>query len=225
MRRRIESAGPDLFAAGDAAFSVTASNAELTSQSLPVALIDSPLVDETRTLLENRATTLGSLLASERAVEYVACLRAFVDFRERHEPEPLHEDIETAVCGEDASPAARAAFKSDIRQLKGWGLVEERIEKERLRGYRDTRRTKFRYKLCDDAAAFVEWLKERRAHDLDPSSGDETGHLLDIQRSLLAELRRMVRKVSPGLVDYRTRPSPSCRSWDYSWSVSDAASE
>ena len=191
MRRRGESTGVDLFAA-----------AESASLSIPVALIDSPLVDDTRALLENRAVTLGSLLASERAVEYVACLRAFADFRERHEPEPLHKDIESAVCGEDASPAARAAFKSDIRQLKEWGLVEERIEKERLRGYRDTRRTKFRYKLCDDAAAFVEWLKDRRAHDLDPSGGDETGNLLDIQRSLLAELRRMVRKISPGLVDY-----------------------
>ena len=192
-RRRTEGETADLFTAADGNAEQVAAvgKADGTSPSLPIALIGSPLVDDTRTLLENRATTLGSLLASERAVEYVACLRAFVDFRERHEPEPLHEDIETAVCGEDASPAARAAFKSDIRQLKEWGLVEERIEKERLRGYRDTRRTKFRYKLCDDAAAFVEWLKERRAHDLDPSGGDETGNLLDIQRSLLAELRRI----------------------------------
>lgn len=202
--RRTEGETADLFAAADGTGqSIPAvGKVDGSSLSLPIALIDSPLVDDTRTLLENRATTLGSLLASERAVEYVASLRAFVDFRERHEPEPLHEDIETAVCGEDASPTARAAFKSDIRQLKEWGLVEERIEKERLRGYRDTRRTKYRYKLCDDAASFVEWLKERRAHDLDPSGGDETGNLLDIQRSLLAELRRMVRKVSPGLVDY-----------------------
>lgn len=190
-RRRAGGETGDLFVAADG-----------TSSSLPVAQIESPLVDDTRTLLENRSTSLGSLLASERAVEYVACLRAFVDFRERHEPEPLHEDIEAAVCGDDAPPVARAAFKSDIRQLKEWGLVEERIEKERLRGYRDTRRTKFRYKLCDDAAAFVEWLKERREHDLDPSGGDDTGNLLDIQRSLLAELRRKVRKVSPGIVDY-----------------------
>lgn len=166
--------------------------------------IDSPLVDDTLELLSERKTTLGNLLASERAVEYVACLRAFVEFRERHEPEPLHEDLEEAVCGEDAQPSARAAFKADVRQLKEWGLVEERIEKERLRGYRDTRRTKFRYRLCDDAAAFVEWLKERREFDLNPSSGDETGNLLDIQRSLLSELRRMVRKVSADDVDYDT---------------------
>ena len=103
-RRRTEGETADLFAAADVTSqSIPAvGNTDGTSPSLPIALIDSPLVDDTRTLLENRAATLGSLLASERAVEYVACLRAFVDFRERHEPEPLHEDIETAVCGEDA---------------------------------------------------------------------------------------------------------------------------
>ncbi|MBO4448146.1 MAG: hypothetical protein J5807_01545, partial [Kiritimatiellae bacterium] len=100
-RRRTEGETADLFTAADGNAEQVAAvgKADGTSPSLPIALIDSPLVDDTRTLLENRATTLGSLLASERAVEYVACLRAFVDFRERHEPEPLHEDIETAVCG------------------------------------------------------------------------------------------------------------------------------
>ena len=191
MKRRIEGEMPDLFAE------------TATTMRVP-PLIDSPLVDETRELLSGRAMTLGNLLASERAVEYVACLRAFVAFRDGHEPEPLHEDLEEKVCGEDASPVARAAFKADIRQLKDWGLIEERIEKERLRGYRDSRRTKFRYRLCDDAAAFVEWLKERREYDLNPSGGDETGNLLDIQRSLLSELRRMLRKASPTGVDYDT---------------------
>ena len=191
MKQRAESEIPDLFTKSDT-----------TTRVQP--LIDSPLVDETRELLSGRAMALGNLLASERAVEYVACLRAFVAFRNSHEPEPLHEDLEEKVCGEDASPAARAAFKADVRQLKEWGLIEERIEKERLRGYRDSRRTKFRYRLCDDAAAFVEWLNERREYDLNPSGGDETGNLLDIQRSLLAEIRRMLRKASPDCVDYDT---------------------
>jgi len=207
MKRRGESAEGDLFAtAADpvGGHGANAMPADWTSQNPPAALIESPMVDDARTLLKGRTTALGSLLASERAVEYVACLKAFVDFRDSHEPEPLHEDLEAAVCGEDASSAARAAFKADIRQLKEWGLVDERIEKERLRGYRDTRRTKFRYRLCDDAAAFLEWLKERRAHDLDPSGGEETGNLLEMQCSLLAELRRKVRKVSPGIVDYDT---------------------
>ena len=201
MKRRAKGEMPDLFAeAGGSPSSATTVDAQ---ERVP-PLIDSPLVDEARELLFGRAMTLGNLLASERAVEYVACLRAFVAFRDSHEPEPLHEDLEEKVCGEDASPTAHAAFKADVRQLKEWGLVEERIEKERLRGYRDSRRTKFRYRLCDDAAAFVEWLKERREYDLNPSGGDETGNLLDIQRSLLAELRRMLRKASPGGVDYDT---------------------
>ncbi|MBQ6247200.1 MAG: DUF2397 family protein, partial [Kiritimatiellae bacterium] len=167
-------------------------------------LIESTLVDETREWLSRRAVTLGNLLSSERAAEYVACLRALAAFREEHEPEPLHEDVAARVCGEDASPSAEASFKDLVRQLKDWGLVSERIEKERLRGYRDNRRQKFRYRICDDAVSFVAWLAERREHDLAPAAGDETGNLLDMQRSLLAELRRMLRRVNPGQVSYET---------------------
>ncbi len=106
----------------------------------PAALIDSPLVAETGEWLRQRALTLGNLLSSERAAEYVAILRAFATLREGHEPEPLHEDVLREVCGEETSCEAETLFKSDIRQLKEWALVTERIEKERLRGYRDTRR-------------------------------------------------------------------------------------
>ena len=169
-----------------------------------VSLISSLLVEETKDWLSERALTLGNMLASERAVEYVAILRALAAFRDEHEPEPLHEDVELKVCGEDADPSAAPAFKSDIRQLKEWGLVTERIEKERLRGYRDNRRTKFRYRICDDAAAFVEWLAERRERDLAPGGGDETGNLLDMQRSLVAELRRMLHRVDAAAVSYET---------------------
>ena len=155
MKRRHESPEADLFADvnGQAARSTEADAQERVPS---IALMSSPLVDETKDWLSVRTLTLGNMLASERAVEYVAILRALVAFRDEHEPEPLHEDVELKVCGEDADPFDALAFKSDIRQLKEWGLVTERIEKERLRGYRDTRRTKFRYRLCDDAAAFVE---------------------------------------------------------------------
>ena len=169
-----------------------------------VAIISSPLVEETEDWLSKRALTLGNMLSSERAAEYVASLRALAQFREEHEPEPLHEDVELKVCGEDADAFAVSAFKSDIRQLKEWGLITERIEKERLRGYRDNRRTKFRYRICDDAAAFVEWLGARRAYDLDPGGGDETGNLLDMQRSLVAELRRMLNRVDVQNLGYET---------------------
>ena len=185
---------------GEDLFSVTAG----AEAAAPTALIASPLVAETADWLEARAKTLGNLLASERAVEYVAILRAFVGFREGHEPEPLHEDLVLAVCGEDAAPEAEALFKGDLRQLKEWGLVTERIEKERLRGYRDNRRKKFRYRLCDDAVAFVAWLADRRASDLCPEGGDVTGNLLDMQCSLLHELRRRLRTVDGTAVAYET---------------------
>ena len=222
MKRRQESPEADLFAVSN----VSGGDG---------ALIRSSLVEETKDWLSARALTLGNMLASERAVEYVAILRALAAFRDEHEPEPLHEDVELKVCGEDTDPSAAPAFKSDIRQLKEWGLVTERIEKERLRGYRDNRRTKFRYRICDDAAAFVEWLAERHAHDLAPGGGDETGNLLDMQRSLAAELRRMLHRVDAAAVNYETagdilfradqmRRSRLLANWPYFWSASDAGS-
>ena len=118
MKRRIECPETDLFA--------NAGGGE--TPQLPIA---TPFVDATREMLAGRATTLGNMLASERAVEYVSILRALAEFRAEHEPEPLHEDVERKVCGEDAEAFASAAFKSDLRQLKEWNLVAERIEKER----------------------------------------------------------------------------------------------
>ena len=192
-RAKVDGSAEDLFSAS--------AGAETPE---PTALIASPLVVETAGWLENRAKTLGSMLASDRAVEYVAILRAFVKFREGHEPEPLHEDLSREVCGEDAAPDAESLFKGDIRQLKDWELVSERIEKERLRGYRDNKRKKFRYRLCEDAVAFVAWLAERRASDISPEGGDVTGNLLDMQCSLLHELRRRLRTVDGEAVSYET---------------------
>ena len=209
MRRRIERQAADLFAevdghAGRVTLPAVAGRPPYRDDASvgDVSLIRSPLVDETKEWLSARALTLGNMLASERAVEYVAILRALAAFRAEHEPEPLHEDVERKVCGEDAEASASATFKADVHQLKEWNLVTERIEKERLRGYRDNRRAKFRYRMCDDAAAFVEWLETRHAHDLLPGGGDETGNLLDMQRSILAELRRMLHRVDAAHVGY-----------------------
>lgn len=202
-RKRNSSDSADLFAASLVQSSGDGGAGNMEDRAR-VALISSPLVVETEDWLSKRALTLGNMLSSERAAEYVACLRALAQFREEHEPEPLHEDVELKVCGEDADAFAVSAFKSDIRQLKEWELITERIEKERLRGYRDNRRTKFRYRICDDAAAFVEWLGARRAYDLEPGGGDETGNLLDMQRSLVAELRRMLNRVDAQNLGYET---------------------
>ncbi|MBP5510314.1 MAG: hypothetical protein J6Z49_05300 [Kiritimatiellae bacterium] len=213
MKRRRDSEGPDLFVGMDADGHAERVTLPAVAPRPPyrdgfsvgdVSLISSPLVDETKEWLSARALTLGNMLSSERAVEYVAILRALAVFRAEHEPEPLHEDVERKVCGEDAEASASVTFKADIHQLKEWNLVTERIEKERLRGYRDNRRAKFRYRMCDDAAAFVEWLEDRHAHDLMPSGGDETGNLLDMQRSILSELRRMLHRVDAANVGYET---------------------
>ncbi len=186
----------DLFTTADVR-SDASSRSEASVVSESVRLINSPLVAKTADWLGDKTKELGSLLSSDRAVEYVAILRAFVEFRQHHEPEPLHEDIARTVCGEASDPFAELMFKSDLRQLKDWGLVTERIEKERLRSYRDTRRAKFRYRLCDEAAQFIDWLAERRNRPLDAGGGDITGNLLDLQCSLLHELRRKLRMVTP----------------------------
>ena len=213
MKRRRDSEAPDLFAGMDAVGHAGSATGSACAARPPhhdeesvgeVSLIRSPLVDQTKEWRSARALTLGNMLASERAVEYVAILRALAAFRAEHEPEPLHEGVERKVCGDAAEASASATFKGDIHQLKEWNLVTERIEKERLRGYRDNRRAKFRYRMCDDAAAFVEWLEDRHAHDLLPGGGDETGNLLDMQRSILAELRRMLHRVDAAHVSYET---------------------
>ena len=75
MKRRGDGEMPDLFAAaGGAPSSAPAADAQKRVPS--IMAIDSPLVGETREWLSRRAVTLGNLLSSERAAEYVACLRA-----------------------------------------------------------------------------------------------------------------------------------------------------
>ena len=175
---------------------------ESSEATVAVSLIDSALVSESAVWLSKRAVTLGNLLASDRAAEYVAILRAFAKLREGHEPEPLHESVLREVCGEEAASSSEVQFKAAIRQLKDWNLLTERIEKERLRGYRDKRRDKFRYRLDDDAIAFVAWLEDRHANDLSPEGSDITGNLLDMQCSLLHELRRKLRAVNSDHIEY-----------------------
>ena len=108
MKRRRDSEAPDLFAGMDAVGHAGSATGSACAARPPyhdeesvgeVSLIRSPLVDQTKEWLSARALTLGNMLASERAVEYVAILRALAAFRVEHEPEPLHEDVERKVCG------------------------------------------------------------------------------------------------------------------------------
>lgn len=145
-------------------------------------------------LIATRATGLGNVLASDNAAFYVAILSALADFRARHEFEPLHEDLMEAVLGEAASPRQTDEFNADLKQLEEWGLVARRIEKMRVRGYRDNRRQKFRFRICDDAASFVEWLRARREEELNPRPV-ATDNLLGALKSALAEIQRTLGRV------------------------------
>ncbi len=167
----------------------------------PPPTAPSPARVRAEALLEKRNPAVGSVIASAKAADYVAVLDVFVNFRGRHEFEPLHEDLLQEVCGEDPTREARDAFAQDIQQLMDWGLVSRRIEKERVRGYRDNRRQKFRYRICDDAVALVEWLRALRDDDLHPRERD-VGNILDSLLSLLQEIHRRIHKLPSGTIPY-----------------------
>ncbi|MEI6211876.1 MAG: hypothetical protein WCR06_09660 [bacterium] len=144
-------------------------------------------------LLDNRCRQLGHLLLADRALFYVQILHRMLEFRRQHELEPLHEDLFDAVRAPQeaaaAAPYTMDLFLQDLRQLQLWNLITCRIEKERLRGYRDTRRRKFRYQLADEATAFLLWLEERRRDDLQPDEPDTR----DVLEELVGTLRETAR--------------------------------
>ena len=155
-------------------------------------------------LLQNRNREVGNLLLSERAVWYVSILAALLAFRRNHEPEPLHEDLFAAVRSDlVGSVYTSDAFNQDMRQLLLWSLVTDRLEKERLRGYKDTRRRKFRYRLTDEATAFLLWLEARRHDDLEPADTD-TRDLLSELIGTLRETARLLNKTGSETLDYET---------------------
>lgn len=155
-------------------------------------------------LLSNRNRELGNLLLSERAVYYVTVLAALLAFRREHELEPLHDDLYTAVRPDlDDGGYAPDAFNQDTGQLLRWNLITDRLEKERLRGYKDTRRRKFRYRLTDEATAFLLWLEARRRDDLEPNDTD-TRDLLSELIGTLRETVRLFHKSAAETLDYET---------------------
>ena len=79
-------------------------------------------------LLERRNREAGNLLLSERAVWYVSILAALLDFRRRHEPEPLHDDLFAALCADMADGLySQESFNQDLRQLLLWNLLTDRL--------------------------------------------------------------------------------------------------
>ncbi len=148
-----------------------------------------------RQLVTSRNRQLGALLISERAIFYTQILYRLLLFKREHELEPLYEDIFQAVLPAQhaisADPYTSQQFRSDMAQLAEWELVRFRIEKERLRGYRDNRKRKFRYSLSDECARFIEWLESRLADDLE-ERGHDTRDLLQEVCGSLNELLRLL---------------------------------
>lgn len=144
-------------------------------------------------LVRKRNPNLGALLNSEHRDYYVQILHRMLYFRREHELEPLNEDIFNAVKpaqelvgGSEYSPLL---FNRQMNQLTEWGLISRRLEKERLRGYRDERRDRFRYRLSDETISFLHWLEERYRSQGDNDTADASD-LLDFVLSRLRELGR-----------------------------------
>jgi hypothetical protein len=149
-------------------------------------------------LVRQRNQYLGSLLNSEHRDFYIQILHRMLYFRREHELEPLNEDIYLAVkpaleksSGEEYSAVM---FNRHINQLTEWELIIKRLEKERLRGYKDVNRDRFRYRLADETVAFLYWLEDRlRGGDDDRS--EDAGDLLDFVLSRLKELGRELKRI------------------------------
>ena len=153
-------------------------------------------------LLYTRNRNLGQILLSERATYYLSILLEMLRFRRNYESEPLHDDLCTEVRERLGSESDYAgdAFNQDIRQLLEWSLITDRIEKERLRGYKDTRRRKYRYRISDEAVAFLLWLEVRRRDDLEPHDTDTRDMLAELVGTL-SETTRLFSKFSSDAVD------------------------
>lgn len=155
-------------------------------------------------LLRFQNPNIGQLLSTERSVFYLNILYGLLLFRRNHELEPLHEDVFQFVqaaqqAEEDGYDAS--TFNHDIRQLEHWELISKRIERERLRGYKDTRRRKFRYRIADSALSFLQWLEDQLRDALEPRGAD-TRDLLEEVAGGLRELQRVLNKI------HKTEPDP-----------------
>jgi hypothetical protein len=153
-------------------------------------------------LVKRRNRNLGAMMVSEHCVFYIQILYRMLCFRREHELEPLNDDIfnavatvQEAVSGEEYSVER---FNQHMNQLIEWRLIRRRMEKERLRGYRDVRRDKFRYSLEDDALSFLIWLEERLQQDVEGDSHD-TRNLLDDVRMRLKETAGELDRIDAGM--------------------------
>ena len=149
-------------------------------------------------LLAGRNANLGNLIGSERALYYCHLVYRMLLFRREHELEPLHEDLYRAVREAqetvNCEPYLPEHYSSDINNLLDWKLITIRLEKERIKGYKDTRRTKYRYGLTDETIRFLVWLEERLLDDIEEHI-DDARDLLEEVAGIIKELGRFLRSL------------------------------
>ena len=151
-------------------------------------------------LVSARNPHLGNLLLAERNLYYLQILYALVLLRREQELEPLYEDLYDA-CREaqsllEGKDYTLSQFRADLDQLTSWALVGSRLEKRRIRGYRDHRKRKFRFSLGKEAQAFIAWLEDRLQEDLEDRSVDAR-NLLEDATVGVSELLRQLRRFKP----------------------------
>ncbi len=153
-------------------------------------------------LVVSRNPSLGNLLTTERAPFYVTILYRMLLFKRDHELEPLYEDlfqgVEQPLEILEKSEYSQDRFRADLAQLEEWHLVISRIEKQRLRGYRDNRKRKFRYRLDDEATSLLLWLEDRLQDDLE-ERGNDARDLLGEMSGTLSELLRLLHGLRLGV--------------------------
>lgn len=137
---------------------------------------------------------VAQAVVAERAPAYVTTLFGMLLLRRDHEVEPLHEDIERFVApGSQALDPGWSdqTFARDLDQLIEWGCLERRAEPLKIRGYKDIRRERYRYRLTDDAVALLEWLEGRLAARIEGRMQDSR----DLLKDMLGTAKELVRVV------------------------------
>ena len=153
---------------------------------------------EVSLLLENRNQNLGSMFASEFALDYIQILYRLLMFRREHELEVLRNELFDSVKvgiatsgNNDIYPIER--FDQAMKQLEDWGLVNKRLEKTRLRSYKDVRRDRFRFSLTDETISFLTYLEDRYQNDLLPRD-DDSINLLEFILSALKQINKALKE-------------------------------
>ncbi len=159
------------------------------------ALLAALETGDTDILLQNRNRNLGAMFAAPSALDYIRILYCMLRFRRDHELEVLNDVLyETLSAGHELD---LQDFNLLMKQLEDWLLIEKRLEKTRLRSYKDVRRDRFRYHLTEETIAFLNYLEDRLRNDLLPHD-DDSINLLEFILGSLKQVNRDLKNPSGG---------------------------